>query len=385
MSYDGIYLDHNATTPVDPAVFAAMAPYLGAEFGNPSSLYPLGRRARVAMESAREQVAALIGAQPDEVIFTSGGTESSNYAIRGAAALAAPERRKIVTTTVEHPATANPCRRLAKKGFTLARLTVGADGRADPAAAQTLIDRTTALATIIHAQNEVGTLQPVSEIAAMAKNCGALIHADAAQSLGKVPVNVDALGVDLLTIAGHKLYAPKGVGALYVRRGASLAPIIDGAGQEGGRRPGTENVPHIVGLGAACRLAAERLDEERARLETLRAALWDRLAPLVPGLRLLGHPTERLPNTLCLLFPGVAGARLLEATPGVMASTGSACHAGDPQPSSVLLAMGVAPADALGAVRLSLGRLNTLDQMATAAVELAAAWQRRAGETATPA
>nr|HRQ80823.1 aminotransferase class V-fold PLP-dependent enzyme [Azospirillaceae bacterium] len=231
MADTGVYLDHNATTPVDPAVFAAMTPYLGAEFGNPSSLYPLGRRARTAVETAREQVAALIGAAPDEVIFTSGGTESSNYAIRGAAALAAPERRKIVLTTVEHPATANPCRRLAEKGFTLARLAVGADGRADPAAAQTLIDRTTALATIIHAQNEVGTLQPVAEIAAAARNGGALIHADAAQSLGKVPVNVEALGVDLLTVAGHKLYAPKGVGALYVRRGVRLAPLTDGAGQ----------------------------------------------------------------------------------------------------------------------------------------------------------
>lgn len=385
MKNDGVYLDHNATTPVDPAVFAAMSPYLTGEFGNPSSLYSLGRRARAAVETAREQVAALIGAKPDEVIFTGGGTESSNYAIRGAAALAPPDRRKIAMTTVEHPATANPCRRLAGKGFTLARLAVEADGRVDPTNAQALIDRTTALATIIHAQNEVGTLQPVAEIAAMARNCGALIHADAAQSLGKLPVDVDALGVDLLTIAGHKLYAPKGVGALYVRRGVGLAPLTDGAGQEGGRRPGTENVPYIVGLGAACRLAAERLDEERARLETLRAALWDRLAPLVPGLRLLGHPTERLPNTLCLLFPGVAGAKLLETAPGVMASTGSACHAGDPQPSSILLAMEVAPADALGAVRLSLGRLNTMDQMAAAAAELAAAWRRCAGEASTPA
>lgn len=378
MAETAVYLDHNATTPVDTAVLDAMLPYLAAEFGNPSSAYALGRRAHDAVEEARAAVAGLIGAAPDEIVFTSGGTEASNHAIRGAAAAAPPGRRRIVTSTVEHPATARPCRRLEAAGFMVERLPVDGTGRIDATAAASRIGPDTALLTLIHAQNEVGTLQPVAELAAAARSAGALVHADAAQSLGKVPVDVAVLGVDLLTIAGHKLYAPKGVGALYVRRGTALEPLVDGAGQEGGRRPGTENVPHIVALGAACRLAATRLGAEAARLEALREELRHRLAAAVPGLRVLGHPTQRLPNTLNVLFPGVRGDAVLAAAPAVMASTGSACHAGDPQPSAVLLAMGIAPADALGAVRLSLGRLTGEAEVALAADALAAAWRASA-------
>lgn len=375
MPHDAVYLDHNATTPVDPAVLDAMLPFLRAEFGNPSSGYPLGRRARDAVEAARAEVAALIGAAADEILFTGGGTESSNHAIRGAASAAPPERRRIVTTAVEHPATDRPCRRLAAAGFVVERLPVDGTGRVDMDAAERSIGADTVLVTAIHAQNEVGTLQPVAALATLARRNGALCHADAAQSLGKVPVDVAALGVDLLTIAGHKLYAPKGVGALYIRRGVRLEPLVDGAGQEGGRRPGTENVPYIVGLGAACRLAAVRLAEEAARLDALRADLRRRLAEAVPGLKVLGHPTERLPNTLNVLFPAVRGNDVLAAAPGVMASTGSACHAGDPQPSAVLLAMGIPPAEALGAVRLSLGRLSGPAEVERAAAALAEAWR----------
>lgn len=372
---NAIYLDHNATTPVDPEVLDAMLPFLRAEFGNPSSAYPLGRRAHDAVEAGRADVAALIGSTPDAILFTGGGTESSNHAIRGAAAMAPPERRRIVATTVEHPATGKPCRRLAAAGFSVERLPVDGTGRVALDAAERLIDDATALVTAIHAQNEVGTLQPIAELAALARRHGALCHADAAQSLGKVPVDVGALGVDLLTIAGHKLYAPKGIGALYVRRGVRLEALVDGAGQEGGRRPGTENVPYIVGLGTACRLAAARLVEEAVRLDALREDLRGRLAGAVPGLRVLGHPAERLPNTLSVLFPGVHGNDVLAAAPGVMASTGSACHAGDPQPSAVLLAMGIPPAEALGAVRLSLGRLTGPAEVERAATALAAAWR----------
>lgn len=375
MPDDAVYLDHNATTPVDPAVLDAMLPFLKAEFGNPSSAYPLGRRARAAVEAARAEVAALIGARPEEILFTGGGTEASNHAIRGVASAAPVERRRIVTSTVEHPATERTVRRLASAGFALDHLPVDGTGRIDVAEAVRRIDGATALVTVIQAQNEVGTLQPVSELAALARRHGATIHADASQSLGKVPVDVAALGIDLLTIAGHKLYAPKGIGALYIRTGLRLGPLFDGAGQEDGRRPGTENVPYMVALGAACRLAAARMAEEAARLDALRADLHRRLAGAVPGLRVLGHPTERLPNTLNVLFPAVRGNDVLAAAPEVMASTGSACHAGDPQPSAVLLAMGIPPEEALGAVRLSLGRLTGPAEVERAAAALAAAWR----------
>jgi cysteine desulfurase len=370
-----IYLDHNATTPVDPAVLEAMLPFLREAFGNPSSAYPLGRRARDAVETARAEVAALIGAQSDEIVFTSGGTEASNMAIRGAAA-ARPGRRGVVTTTIEHPATEACCRLLERAGQPVRRIAPDPDGRVAAADVITALDDTTALVTIIHAQNEIGTLQPVEAIAAAAPARGVWVHTDAAQSLGKVPVDVDALGVDLLTIAGHKLYAPKGIGALYVRRGVALPPLLAGAGQEHGRRPGTENVASMVGLGAACRIAAQKLDRDAVRIGALAGQLLHGMRRAVQDLVLVGHPDARLPNTLNLLFPGVSGRALLEACPNVLASTGSACHADSEEPSAVLTALGIDRDTALGAVRLSLGRATTAADVEAAADHLAAAWRR---------
>jgi cysteine desulfurase len=368
-----INLDHNATTPIDPAVLDAMLPFLREEFGNPSSAYPLGRRAHDAIETARAQVAALIGAQADEITFTSGGTEASNIAIRGAAKRDTG-RHAIVTTRIEHPATEACCALLEREGHGVRRIAPRADGRVSADAVAAAIDSGTALVTIIHAQNEIGTLQPVADIAHAAKGHGALMHADAAQSVGKIPVDVDALGVDLVSIAGHKLHAPKGIGVLYQRRGLSLPSVIVGAGQEHGRRAGTENVASIVALGEACRLAAEHL-QSATQLAALSRDLLARLQREVPGLVLVGDPDDRLPNTLNVLFPGVSGRRVLETCPGVMASTGSACHADREDPSAILLALGIAPDRALGAVRLSLGRSTTKDDIAIAADRLAAAWR----------
>src|SRR5215470_101386 len=308
-----IYLDHNATTPIDPDVLRAMLPYLREEFGNPSSAYPLGRRAHLAIENARAEVAALIGASPDEIVFTSGGTEASNIAIRGAAGLDG-KRRAIVTTAIEHPATESCCGLLARSGHPIRRVPPGADGLVDPRRVAEAIDDQTALVTVIHAQNEVGTIQPIADIASAAKARSALVHIDAAQSVGKVPVDVDALGVDLLSIAGHKLYAPKGVGALYVRRGVTLPPLLRGAGQEAGRRPGTENVAAIVALGEACRIAGIAL-ENAPQLAQVADHFFRKLYQAVPGIILVGHLTKRLPNTVNVLFPGVSGRRLLEACP----------------------------------------------------------------------
>ncbi|TDR84553.1 cysteine desulfurase family protein [Enterovirga rhinocerotis] len=381
MDQHPVYLDHNGTTPVDPAVLEAMLPYLREEFGNPSSATALGRRAREAVETAREAVAALIGARAEEVTFTSGGTEASNIAIRGAAARRG-ERPVVVTSTIEHPATEACCALLERDGMAIRRIPPGPDGCLDPARVEAGIDGRTALVTLIHAQNEIGTLQPIAEVSRAARRAGALVHADAAQSVGKVAVEVDALGVDLLTIAGHKLYAPKGIGALYARTGTGLAPLLVGAGQERGRRPGTENVAFIAGLGAACRIAAARLAEDAARQDGLARHLLRRLREEVPGLILVGHPERRLPNTVNVLFPGVTGNALLAACPEILASTGSACHAGSDLPSAILLALGLAPDRAVGAVRLSLGRTTSGDEIDRAARSLAAAWRRLAAREA---
>ena len=374
MTASPVYLDNNATTPIDPAVLEAMLPYLHNHFGNPSSAHALGGPAHDAIERARGEVAALIGASADEIVFTSGGTEASNMAIRGAATMN-PARRAIVTTNIEHPATDACCTLLERAGHPIRRLKAKADGIVDTADAAALIGDDTALVTIIHAQNEIGTLQPVADIARQAHSAGALVHVDVAQSLGKVPVDVDALGADLLSIAAHKVYAPKGIGVLYIRRGTMLPPLLVGAGQEHGRRPGTENVPYIVGVGEACRLARATLAEAEPRIRALRERLLARLHQSVPGLTLVGHPAERLPNTLNVLFPGVSGRQLLAACPGVLASNGSACHADSEEPSAILLALGIAREAALGTVRLSLGRHTTREEIDTAATLLAAAWR----------
>jgi len=370
-----IYLDYNATTPVDAAVLDAMLPYLRGEFGNPSSAHGLGGRAHEAIEAARAAVAALIGAAPDEIVFTSGGTEASNIAIRGAVRIG-ESRRDVVTSTIEHPATEACCAFLEGEGRKVTRVSAEADGLIDAARVAAAIDNKTALVTIIHAQNEIGTIQPIAEIAAAARRHGALVHVDAAQSVGKIAVNVNALGADLLSIAGHKLYAPKGVGVLYIRRGITLPPLLLGAGQERGRRPGTENVPYIVALGEACRITGAMLEREAARLSALAADLFAALKREIPGIVLVGHPTRRLPNTLNVLFPNASGRKVLEQCPRVMASTGSACHADSEEPSAILTALGIAHDRALGAVRLSLGRGTKQDDIAAAARALAEAWQR---------
>ncbi len=367
-----IYLDYNATTPIDPAVLAAMQPYLATHFGNASSGHPYGRAAHAAVDAARGQVAALLGCAADEIVFTGGGTESDNQAIIGVALAHRDRGDHLVTTEIEHPAVLESCRYLEQRlGFRVTRVPVTGDGRVEPAAVEAALTPRTVLVSVMHAQNETGVLQPVAEIAARARRRGVLLHTDAAQSVGKVPVDVNVLGVDLLAVAGHKLYAPKGIGVLYVRRGTLLDPYLHGAGQEGSRRAGTENVASIVALGAACAIARERLAADGPRL----AALRDRLAAalVAAGWVQNGHPTERLPNTLNVSLEGVWGEEVLRRAPEVAAATGSACHSGSPEPSAVLLAMGLSPARALGALRLSLGRGTTQADVDRAAAALVAA------------
>jgi cysteine desulfurase len=370
-----IYLDHNATTPIEPAVLEAMLPFLRTEFGNPSSAYALGRRAGEAIAHARSEVARLIGAKPEEIVFTGSATEASNLAIRGAVEKDR-QRAGVVTTTIEHPATDACCNLLERSGHPVHRVQVETNGILVPGRVADVLDDTIALVTVIHAQNEIGTIQPVGEISRLAKRHGALVHTDAAQSVGKIPVDVEALAVDLLTIAGHKLYAPKGVGALFLRKDIPIRPLIVGAGQEHGLRPGTENVANIVGLGAACALAGLTLAQFAAQMRKLSLSLLARLQAEVPGLRLLGDAQRRLPNTLNVLFPNASGRAVLEACPDLMASTGSACHTESEEPSSILTALGISRELALGAVRLSLGRSSTAEDVERAASQLSAAWRR---------
>ena len=373
-----IYLDHNATTPLLPQVVDAMLPYLREHFGNPSSGHVYGRRAHDAVEHARSQVAALLGATAQEIVFTSGGTEANNLAIRGVAEMSR-HKKHIVTSSIEHPATAEPCRLLRRLGWEIAWLPVDAAGRVDPDEAAAALREQTALVTIMHANNETGTIQPIAEAACAARAEGALVHTDAAQSAGKIPTRVDDLGVDLLSLAGHKIYAPKGVGALYIREGTPLEPVLRGAGHETGLRPGTENVASIVGLGVACEIAHAGLAKEAERVGRLRDLLWERLREAVPGLALNGHEEERLPNTLNVRFPSARGTDVLALAPDVAASTGSACHEGGERPSAVLTAMGVEPEAALGSVRLSLGRATSEQDVLRASRALGEAWRTAGG------
>jgi len=364
-----IYLDHNATTPVLPEVFEAMRPWFVERWANPSSSHPAGQLARQAIDTARGQVAALIGAHPDEIVFTGTGTEASNLAIRGH--FGTTHRSAIAISAVEHPATAQPARLLEREGATLTVLPVDGAGRT---VLPSGLRADTAIVSVMHANNETGVVQPIAELAALAHSAGAQMHVDAAQSLGKIAVDVDALGADLLTLAGHKLYAPKGIGALYIRRGVAIEPLIRGAGHERGLRPGTENVPAIVGLGAACALAQADLHALSGRLLAQREALWGALSTAIAGLVINGGG-ERLPNTLNIRFPGVSGNALLAACPGLAASTGSACDAHGESASAVIMAMGVAPEAALGSVRLSLGRHTTNVELERSAQMLVAAWR----------
>jgi len=371
-----IYLDYNATTPTDPAVVEELMPYLRDGFGNPSSTHPYGKKAKEAVELARARAAALLGCDPTEVIFTSGGTESNNHALIGTAFANRNRGNHIISTTIEHPAVLNPLHWLERQGFTVTLLPVDGAGRLDPDTVRRAITGKTVLISVMHANNEVGTIQPLAEIGAIAREEGIIFHSDAAQSVGKVSTRVDDLRVDLLTVAGHKVYAPKGVGALFIRRGTEIDSFMHGAGQEGGRRAGTENVPYAAALGKAAELAAERLAADGARIVSLRDRLHERLRERVEGVELNGHPTERLPNTVNVSFSGVAGADLLAQTPEIAASTGSACHEGSAELSGVLKAMGISLERGFGAVRLSIGRFTSADETDRAAEILAAKIER---------
>ncbi|MFH2010423.1 MAG: cysteine desulfurase family protein [bacterium] len=362
---DRIYLDHNATTPLHPDVLESMLPYLRDQFGNPSSIHWYGQKARRALDTARQQVARLINAEPEEIVFLSGGTESTNLAIRGvldAAGLAAPRRRPaIVTSAVEHQAVLNCCRDRERHGALVTYLDVDSHGRVDLERAADAITSDTTLVTVMLANNDVGTLQPVRELTALAQASAALTHTDAVQALGKIPVSVGQLGVDLLSLSGHKIYGPKGIGALYVRKSTRIHALLHGGHQERRRRAGTENVPAIVGLGRACDLASTGLGVEADRQAALRDRLERTLRERLPGVTVNGHPALRLPNTLHVSFDGVQGEALLINLDlmGVAVSTGAACSSGSEDPSHVLTAMGLDERQARGSIRLSLGRDTT--------------------------
>ena len=361
-----IYLDHNATTPVDPEVANAMMPYLTEEFGNPSSGYVLGKRAKEGLEQARQEAAGLLGCQTQEVVFTSGGSESNNMVLKGLIDFRHPERFHIITSAVEHPAILNPALFLMELGVKVTILPVDHGCRVEPKSVEKAISPETTLISIMLANNETGTLQPIQEISEIAKAHGVPVHTDAAQALGKMDVDVNSLGVDFLTVAGHKLYAPKGVGALFIRSGQRLTPLIHGAGQEGGKRPGTENIILAAGLGAASRIARYRLKRDLIKMNTLRNLLQDLLFQGLDDLVLNGHPEDRLPNTLNVSVPGIEGGQILDGLPGIMASTGAACHDRSVKLSHVLSAMGVPPEIGMGSLRFSIGRDNTIEQIEAA-------------------
>jgi cysteine desulfurase len=371
-----IYLDYNATTPVDARVLEAMLPYFSSHFANASSTHELGLEAHAALDRARSQVAAAIGCRPAEIVFTGGGSESNNLAIKGTVFPMLAERPHVISTAVEHSAVLNTLKYLERRfEVQVTFLPVDKWGLVDPEDVRRALRPETVLVTIMLANNEVGTLQPLPDIAPITRQAGITFHTDAAQALGKIPVNVAELGVDLLTIAGHKFYGPKGIGALYVRQGIRLDSLIHGSNQEHGLRAGTENVPSIVGLGVAAEVASGMLEREGPRLMNLRDRLHDRLACAVPQLKLNGHPERRLPNTVNVSFPEIVNQSLLAYAPQVAASTGSACHSSMSEPSSVLLAMGLTPEEATGAVRLSVGRWSTEEDVDQAAEALAQAYE----------
>ena len=371
-----VYLDYNATTPVDPRVAKAIEPYLYQHFGNPSSTHVYGRNAHQAIERARQQVALLIAAEVNEIVFCGCATEANNLAIRGVARALRDKGRHLVTSAVEHPAVEQPLRRLADDGWEVSVLPVDSQGQVSVAALTDALREDTVLVSIMHANNEVGTIQPLAEISAITRPRGILLHTDAAQSAGKISFSVDELGVDLLTLAGHKFYATKGIGALYVRRGTPLHPLLVGAGHEAGLRPGTENVPAIVGMGEAAHIVHEHKPGHSEQLRDLRDQLHARLAGAIPGLQLNGHPEQRLPNTLNLSFAGLDGRDLLaHAADDVAASVGSACHEEGDAVSGVLGAMGIEVERARAAVRLSIGAPTTDAEIERVANALIEAWR----------
>jgi cysteine desulfurase len=393
-----IYLDYNASTPVDPQVRESMWPYLGTTHGNPASGHAMGRRARGAIERARQQVAAMLGARADEILFTSSGTESNNHAIKGVAYARKDRGRHIITSAIEHPAVINPCRFLEKQGYDITYIGVDSLCRVDPSAVISAIRPDTILISIMLANNEVGTIQPIAEIARVARGRGVLVHTDAAQACGKIETNVDKLGVDFLTVAGHKMYAPQGIGALYIRRGVTIEPLLHGAGHQDGRRAGTEPVAMIVGLGAAAELVTKSVagspdsslgrptsqngwptSSEVGDAKELRDRLSDGLTrALGDRAVILGHPTLRLPNTLAVGFRGCIGADILAACPELCASTGAACHSGQRKRTDVLEAMNVPENIAFGMIRFSTGRFTTEAEIDAAVSQIAHAILERA-------
>lgn len=371
-----IYLDYNATTPVAPEVLEAMLALLREHFGNPSSSHPFGRVAAQAVAEARNQVATLIGARAHEIVFTGCATEANNLAVLGVARALGGAKRHLVVSAIEHPAVMAPALHLAEEGWRLTVVPVDGFGRVSPDDIAQALRPDTALVSVMHANNEIGTIQPIREIARITRERGVLLHTDAAQSAGKIAVDVDSLGVDLLTLAGHKFYAAKGVGALYIRQNTPVRNISFGADHEHGMRPGTENVPAIVGFGVAAQLARERLPQASSHLRELRDQLHALLTEAIPELMLNGHTDQRLPNTLHVSFPGASGRRLLDrASHIVAASLGSACHSEHDAVSGVLAAMGVSSVRAAGAVRLSVGSMTTPDEVRRAAKGLIEAWR----------
>ena len=360
-----IYFDNNATTRLAPRVLRAMMPYLENRFGNASSLHWFGQEARRGMDLARQRVADLIGASPEEIVFTSGGTEADNQAVLGVADLSGRPGCKIVTTGIEHQAVLSSCRHLERKGFAVSYLPVDSEGRIDPAALAGLLDEDTILVSVMFANNEVGAIQPVREAAAVARSKGVLFHTDAVQAAGRIPIDVEALGVDFLSVSGHKIHGPKGIGALFVRRGLTSPVLIRGGHHERNRRAGTENVPAIVGFGEACRLSKERLSETAAATRMLRDRLEEGILARTPGARVNGCPQNRLPNTSNISFPGL-DSQLLAINldlMGIAVSTGSACQSEVREPSYVLMAMGRTPEDASDCIRFSLGPENTASEV----------------------
>ncbi len=379
-----IYLDYNATTPIDPRVIAVMQPYLDQYFGNPSSIHLYGTDTKRAVELARSQVASLLHAAPDEIIFTSGGTESNNFAIKGVAFANRDKGNHIITSCIEHPAVIEVCRWLETRGFDITFLEVDETGRIDPHTVEEAIRPETILISVMHANNETGTIQPIAKIGRIAKDRHILFHSDAAQSIGKIKVDVKELSVDLLTVAGHKFYAPKGIGALYIRRGVHLEKLIHGADHESNLRAGTENVMHIAGLGAAAALiddAGKRgeLTNQIQKIKQLRDRLHAGILENVPGIRLNGHSDDRLPNTLSVGFPDVDAALLLNEMNGVAASAGAACHSDRKEVSGVLAAMNVPYRYARGTIRFSLGRMTTQDEVDKAIGLITGAYNRLQG------
>ncbi len=370
-----IYLDYNATTQVAPSVFDAMKPFFSEHYGNPSSAHAFGRAAAEAIEDARSKVELMLGCDASEVIFTASGTESNNLAIKGTMFQSGPNLGgHMIISAIEHPAVTMPAKFLERFGFDLTIVDCDSNGVVDPQAVEAALRPETKLVSIMHSNNEIGTLQPIREIAAICRPRNVLVHTDASQSCGKVPLDVSALDVDMLTIAGHKFYAPKGVGALYVRKGVVLEPFLHGAAHERGMRAGTENAAGIVGLGVAAKMAAGAVDQSQLKLGELRDKLLDNLRSQVDGLVVHGESVDRLPNTLSVSFPGVAGHDILSRAPEICASTGSACHS-DSSDSSTLKAMGVATDVIRGTMRLSIGWHTNQEEIERASSLLIDAWE----------